>query len=264
SASALSGGELQRVAIARALAQEPEILLLDEPTSHLDIAFQVEILEILRRLNRERRATVLAAIHDLNLAAQYFPRFILLARGRILATGSAEEVLQPALLREAYGVEVVLTTHPTAGCPVVLPAQGPDRRIILVTGGVRSGKSTFAEHLASRSGRQVVYVATCLPGDEEMRARVAAHRRGRPPSWITREEPFVARAYYEEVTGLGSVLQGLQGRCILVTNEVGMGLVPEWPLGRAFRDVAGRVNQFFASLADGVYLMVSGIPVKIK
>ncbi|MEW5932616.1 MAG: bifunctional adenosylcobinamide kinase/adenosylcobinamide-phosphate guanylyltransferase [Bacillota bacterium] len=325
-ASALSGGELQRVAIARALAQEPELLLLDEPTSHLDIAYQVEILEIVRRLNRERRVTVLAAMHDLNLAAQYFPRFILLARGRILAAGPADRVLQPYLLREAYGVDVVLTTHPVAGCPVVLPAahspvtamsapsagchpEHPHDRVILVTGGARSGKSTFAEQLASRSGQRVVYVATCVPGDEEMRARVAAHRQRRPPSWTTREEPFdpgavlaaedstdtcfvvdcltllvsnhllrqagedsprppdydrLCTSVYEEIARLHSVLQALQGRCILVTNEVGMGLVPEWPLGRVFRDVAGRVNQLFAALADRVYLMVSGIPVQIK
>jgi iron complex transport system ATP-binding protein len=122
--TALSGGEQQRVAIARALAQEPQVLLLDEPTAHLDIRYQVEVMELLTRLNREKVLTVIAAVHDLNLAARYFRRFVLMAAGRVLATGTAREVLQPELIRRTYGVEVVVIDHPVLGCPVVLPA-GP-------------------------------------------------------------------------------------------------------------------------------------------
>lgn len=120
--TALSGGEQQRVAIARALAQEPQLLLLDEPTAHLDIRYQVEVMELLARLNREKALTVIAAVHDLNLAARYFRRFVLMTGGRVLATGTAREVLRPDLIRRAYGVEVVVIDHPVLGCPVVLPA----------------------------------------------------------------------------------------------------------------------------------------------
>ena len=100
----LSGGERQRVMIAMALAQEPSLLLLDEPTSHLDIKYQIETLELVQRLNRERGVTVIAAMHDLNLASRYFSRLLLFQRGIVADAGPAE-VLEPALLSRVYGVE---------------------------------------------------------------------------------------------------------------------------------------------------------------
>jgi iron complex transport system ATP-binding protein len=101
----LSGGERQRVTVAMALAQQPTALLLDEPTAHLDIKYQIEVLELARTLNRERGVTIIAALHDLNLAARYFPRLLLFQRG-IVADGSPAEVLEPGLLRRVYGVDV--------------------------------------------------------------------------------------------------------------------------------------------------------------
>src|SRR5438309_11398526 len=101
----LSGGERQRVIVAMALAQQPKLLLLDEPTSHLDIKYQVETLELVQRLNRERGVTVMAAMHDLNLAARYFPRLLLFQRG-IVADAAPAEVLEPGVLRRVYGVDV--------------------------------------------------------------------------------------------------------------------------------------------------------------
>ena len=101
----LSGGERQRVMIAMALAQQPRLLLLDEPTSHLDIKYQIEVLELVRQLNRETGVTVIAALHDLNLAARYFPRLLLFQRG-IVADGGPAEVLEPHLLQRVYGVSV--------------------------------------------------------------------------------------------------------------------------------------------------------------
>lgn len=101
----LSGGERQRVIMAMALAQQPIVLLLDEPTSHLDIKYQVETLELVQKLNRERGVTVVAAIHDLNLAARYFPRLLLCQRG-IVADGGPAEVLEAGLLSRVYGVNV--------------------------------------------------------------------------------------------------------------------------------------------------------------
>lgn len=101
----LSGGERQRVMIAMALAQQPLLLLLDEPTSHLDIKYQIETLELVQRLNRERRMTIVAAMHDLNLAARYFPRLLLFQRG-IVADAGPTEVLEPGLLSRVYGIDV--------------------------------------------------------------------------------------------------------------------------------------------------------------
>src|SRR5438105_14526932 len=104
-AEELSGGERQRVLVAMALAQQPQLLLLDEPTSHLDIKYQIDILELAQRLNRERGVTVIAAMHDLNLAARYFPRLLLFQRGVVADAGPAE-VLEPHLLKRVYGVDV--------------------------------------------------------------------------------------------------------------------------------------------------------------
>ncbi len=101
----LSGGERQRVTVAMALAQRPALLLLDEPTSHLDIKYQIELLELVQRLNRETGVTVIAAMHDLNLAARYFPRLVLFQRG-IVADATPAEVLEPHLLQRVYGVNV--------------------------------------------------------------------------------------------------------------------------------------------------------------
>ena len=101
----LSGGERQRVIMAMALAQQPALLLLDEPTSHLDIKYQIEILELVQQLNHRLGVTVIAAMHDLNLAARYFPRLLLFQRGIVADAGPAE-VLEPHLLRRVYGIDV--------------------------------------------------------------------------------------------------------------------------------------------------------------
>lgn len=101
----LSGGERQRVIIAMALAQQPDLLLLDEPTAHLDVRYQIDVLERVQRLNREMGVTVIAAMHDLNLAARYFPRLVLFQRGVVADAGPAE-ALEPHLLRRVYGISV--------------------------------------------------------------------------------------------------------------------------------------------------------------
>jgi len=122
----LSGGERQKVILAMALAQEPKLLLLDEPTAHLDISHQVEMLELVRKLNAERGLTVIAAIHDLNLASLYFDRLILLKGGRVLADGTPSQVLTEQMISEVFSASVRVEPHPATGVPhiVVMPKSG--------------------------------------------------------------------------------------------------------------------------------------------
>jgi len=105
-ADELSGGERQRVLVAMALAQEPELLLLDEPTLHLDIAHQASLLATVARLRARRGMTVVAVLHDLNLAVAHAPRVALLGDGRIVADGAPDEILRPDLVRAVFGVSV--------------------------------------------------------------------------------------------------------------------------------------------------------------
>jgi adenosylcobinamide kinase / adenosylcobinamide-phosphate guanylyltransferase len=176
------------------------------------------------------------------------------------------------------------------------------RRVILVTGGTRSGKSTTAERLAADFGGRVLYVATAEPGDEEMRLRIERHQAQRPADWGTLTAPRNAVALLREQEGkwdtvlfdcltlyvtnllleqeadtpdpevalledLAEVAEYLSAnwaQSIVVTNEVGSGIVPADRLSRLFRDLQGRANQLFASKADEVLFCVSGIPVKVK
>lgn len=116
----LSGGESQRVLLARALCQSTPILLLDEPTAHLDLQYQVSLLELVRKLVREDNLAVLIALHDLNLAARYADRVALMVAGRITALGSPREVLTPELISHAYCLPVDVVEHPLSGGPLVL------------------------------------------------------------------------------------------------------------------------------------------------
>jgi iron complex transport system ATP-binding protein len=126
----LSGGERQRVILARALAQRPRLLLLDEPTANLDLHHQVTMLELVRGLSREQGLAVVAAVHDLQLAALYCDRVALLSAGEIVSEGAPEAVLTAPLLHAAFGQRVVLSAHPTHGVPLVaLVPNGNARRL---------------------------------------------------------------------------------------------------------------------------------------
>lgn len=188
----------------------------------------------------------------------------------------------------------------------------PAGKVILITGGARSGKSTFAERYARESGKQVVYIATSPVVDEETRRRIAAHQRRRPPEWETVEEPLhleealcahgrsgrlllvdcltlwltnhlLARAGLEGealadaaraeailtdllayVEATADLTRALPAEVVLVTNEVGLGLVPDNPLSRLFRDLVGKSNQCFAAVADEVYVLFAGLPLRLK
>ena len=169
-------------------------------------------------------------------------------------------------------------------------------KIILITGGARSGKSDFALRLASKLKKEVIYLATAEARDTEMDERIKKHKLSRPPTWKTVEEPKRIAKVIEEnrkFTGtiiidcitlwLNNILSGKEDEMILeevknlfriarktdstfiiISNEVGLGIVPTSKLGRRFRDLAGRVNQIIAKEADEVYFMLSGIPTKIK
>lgn len=115
--SSLSGGEKQRVFIARALAQEPELLLLDEPTSHLDITHQVGILNLIKGLNRKSNLTVIMVLHDLNLASEYCHRLVLLNEGGICKIGYPEEVMDYKILEKVYKTVIVVEKSPVSSKP---------------------------------------------------------------------------------------------------------------------------------------------------
>jgi iron complex transport system ATP-binding protein len=123
----LSGGERQRVVLARALAQEAEILLLDEPTSHLDIRHQVEIYDLMALLNEEQGLTIISVLHDLNLAALYFPRVAVLSAGRVHRIGEPEAVLTYETIRAVYGTDVYIARNDVTGALNVLPLSRPYR-----------------------------------------------------------------------------------------------------------------------------------------
>ncbi len=136
----LSGGEQQRVLVARALAQSPQVLLLDEATVHLDLKHQADILQRARRMACDGGLIVIAALHDLNLAALYADRIALLCRGELLAVDTPAAVLTPALLQAAYDVPVVVGQHPVHHTPLVALASERDR-----AGEVREPDARFPE-----------------------------------------------------------------------------------------------------------------------
>ncbi len=118
---ALSGGERQRVLVARALAQESKLVVLDEPTAFLDLRHRLELYALLARLNREKGLTVIVVSHDVNLAARYCDRLVLLRSGKIAADGPPEEVLAPGPLRDVYDVDVDVRRDPFSGRPYIVP-----------------------------------------------------------------------------------------------------------------------------------------------
>ncbi|MES4903277.1 MULTISPECIES: ABC transporter ATP-binding protein [unclassified Streptomyces] len=129
----LSGGQRQRVWIAMALAQDTDLLLLDEPTTYLDIAHQVEVLDLVRQLNHDRGRTVVAVLHDLNQAARYADHLIAMRAGRIVAEGAPGDVVTAELVQEVFGLASVVVPDPVTGDPLVVPgapwAQGGGRAV---------------------------------------------------------------------------------------------------------------------------------------
>ena len=167
-------------------------------------------------------------------------------------------------------------------------------RTVLVLGGARSGKSAYAQELAEGAAAERLYLATAEAHDGEMAARIARHRADRGSGWTTREEPFALHeALCEEARSgrvvlvdcltlwlsnlmfagadaeaetvrLAASLAALAGPAVLVSNEVGSGIVPDNPLGRAFRDAQGRANQMVAAACDAVVLVTAGLPTLLK
>ena len=124
----LSGGQRQRVWIAMTLAQQPRVLLLDEPTTYLDVCHQVELLDLLGELNHRSGTTVVMVLHDLNLAARYADHLVVMREGRLLRQGTPREVLTPATLIEAFGLEALVVDDPVTGDPMMVPVSGRRRR----------------------------------------------------------------------------------------------------------------------------------------
>ena len=123
-ATAISGGERQRTFMAMCLAQEPRILLLDEPTSHLDIGHQLSLLDLIRQLNQDESMTVVAVFHDLNLAAEYCDKLVLLNHGRVGARGRPEDVLTAETIQAVYGARIVAQRNPVSQKPHIVMSAG--------------------------------------------------------------------------------------------------------------------------------------------
>jgi len=126
----ISGGELQRAMLAMAITQNSPIMLLDEPTSNLDLSHQGKVMDLIRNNHRQRDGATLIAIHDLTLAAQYTDRMILISEGRIFADGTPETVLTESNIEEAYGAKVTILSHPNGGSPIILPVAGEYPRTV--------------------------------------------------------------------------------------------------------------------------------------
>jgi iron complex transport system ATP-binding protein len=120
----LSGGEQQLAAIARALTQQPQLLLLDEPTSHLDIGHQVQILNLIQELNKKTGLSVLMILHDLNMAGEYCDFLIMMDRGKVRISGTPEDVLNYQVIEEVYQTIVITINNPVSGKPSVFPVSG--------------------------------------------------------------------------------------------------------------------------------------------
>ncbi|QWC84637.1 ABC transporter ATP-binding protein [Nocardioidaceae bacterium] len=141
----LSGGQRQRVWIALALAQETDVLLLDEPTTFLDVTHQVQVLDLVEDLNAERGTTVAMVLHDLNLAARYADHLIAVADGRVAASGRPAEVVTEQMVHEVFGLECRVVDDPVTGTPLVVPL---DRR-------ARAARRSENEHPGSAAGQNV-------------------------------------------------------------------------------------------------------------
>jgi iron complex transport system ATP-binding protein len=170
----LSGGEKQRAVIAMALAQEPKLLLLDEPTSHLDINHRLEVLQLLERLNREKGLAVLMTSHDLNLAGEFFPQLILLNHGRVAVAGNAGEVLREDVLGDVYHCRLAVRRDATGSTTVIpqrLPAaSGRGAKRVHVIGGGGAGVEVI-RHLYLRGCE--VTCGALNAGDSDAQAAAA-------------------------------------------------------------------------------------------
>jgi iron complex transport system ATP-binding protein len=124
----LSGGEKQRVALAKVMAQQPRLLLLDEPTTYLDIGYQLQMMDYIKSWQREAGLTVVAVLHDVNLAAQYCDRLLVMRQGRIVAEGRPEQIVRGELIDEVYGTEPIVLAHPDSGAPQILLRAGWKRK----------------------------------------------------------------------------------------------------------------------------------------
>lgn len=184
----LSGGERQRVVLARGLAQETPLLFLDEPLTHLDVAHQVSTLSLLRQLNRDEGLTVLAALHDVNLASEFCDRLLVLHRGRLVADGIPSDVVTPELLARVFGVDAWVRVNPVTGRPHMLPRlrqhivaqQSNGRRVHVICGG---GTGALWMGALARAGWQIsAGVLHLLDSDEEVARELGAE--------VVTEAPF--------------------------------------------------------------------------
>jgi iron complex transport system ATP-binding protein len=215
----LSGGERQRVMIARALAQQPRVLLLDEPTSHLDIGYQQEILDLVKRLNAAEGLTVVAVLHDLNLAAYYCSQLVMMNLGQVAACGAPAQVLTAENIGHVYRTRVLVSPHPVLGTPTVslLPGRqeakrDPARRRLHVLAGGGSGGDLLRDLREAGYG---VSVGVLNVGDSDWEA---ARALGLP---MVAEAPFSAIS--REKHGQNLEMIGAADALVVAPSPIGHG-----------------------------------------
>lgn len=141
--ASLSGGQRQRAWIALVVAQQAETLLLDEPTTYLDLAHQLEVLRLVRRLNREQGSTIVMVLHDLSLAARFSDRLVVLHEGAVAADGTPHDVLTPELLERAFGLHARVVADPVTGAPLIVPEA--DEHEVQAAGSLQEELASAAE-----------------------------------------------------------------------------------------------------------------------
>ncbi|WP_298666355.1 heme ABC transporter ATP-binding protein [uncultured Methanofollis sp.] len=267
----ISGGERQRVLIARALAQQPKVLLLDEPTSHLDISHQIEVLSIIRGLTP--RVTVIGVFHDLNLAACFCDRIVLMEKGRVVAAGAPEEVLTAGAINQVFGVGMMVRTHPLTGRPYLVPrydaaptANGGGLHVHIVCGGGTGAETMYA--LSARGYRLTAGVLSANDSDCTTAGALGIEVIGEPP--FAPVSPASSAAYARLLDGADAVVvtempvgAGNISNLRALTGRQGLPIFVLAPSGTPFSErdyTGGEATAIFSTLCRDGAVAVRSVP----
>lgn len=274
--SELSGGERQRVLIARALAQQPQCLLLDEPTVYLDINGQFEVMDLIKKLNRESGITVVAVLHDVNLAARYCDTIALLSHGRLEAIGTPADVLAPDIIQSVYGIDVIVRRDPFSQAVYVLPhtaalaAAKHGRRVHVLCGGGTGGPvmKALSDHGYSVSAGALNVLDSDFQNAQDLHIPVAAESPFAPISEEVHRENMRLIDQSEAVVvtpfpvGPGN-LRNLEAAMSALGSSKGV-LILESEGSQRVDFVGGRADAMVGDLISRGAVRVSGIAELVR